>query len=298
MINLSGLNIKYDIKENIFFFPKERLNESERREFETYCSKNNIHKAKQVFIGKEGVYSLKENDLTIDLNDFADIKGNAWDPEIINKIKKTLNGKKAQEIIFERIDIFPLNFDNYIINLLAKKEKFYVLDYDNDAKLKFYENNLRYRTPKKIWYETIDINFYPSLSAEKINLGDIQYKQNNETTFIKNLNNEKKEVLDLEDIIERQGKESENTILQAYYDILAPGGKIIFMSSSSSCYRHGNVVFKYKDKLYSPFKNLDDSNLKDLFKDIFEHAGFENIKFSKDKYYKEDVLYITAYKPK
>ncbi len=109
----------------------------------------------------------------IDNSISPDIQGNAWDPNIINKIKHKLKTKKPQAIVFERVDLMPLNFNKYIIECLKSNNNFYELKYDTE----FLRNSYRWssRVEKKRAYENNE-KFYPE--SVKVELNDIQFYTN------------------------------------------------------------------------------------------------------------------------
>ena len=221
--------------------------------------------------GRENVWRLKvdPNDVTVDLESSLspDVLYNCYDPGVIKKILEKKSGK-FRAIIFERVSMLPLYWGEYLRKYLEENGSQFP---DPDLV------KLTYPDPKLVGTGGI-IPMHPL--SELINF---TYQENN--------------------------------ILRQYYDLLAPGGKFTFMSSSNVVNQYG-IVFTVPSSQENRdlFKNnkIDDSeeyfrilffedgvkdeHLQDVYRSVFERAGFINIKFHTDPSYPQTVIYLTAEK--
>ncbi len=231
------------------------------------------------YLEKEGCYTLNKNDITVDIKGEPHIKGDAFDVKTLDEIENLLQDEKqdyVKAIVFERVSEFPLNEN--ILNKIKTELMYNLNPYKNNKELKEY--NYYGQSGNRAYLKHLynrNKNFYPKLKKSKVNFNNLKLLKS-ETD---------KEISD------------KKVILKRYFKILAPGGLFIFMSASSFINRHGGIVFQDdEENLFSPFKNLDDIHLQKLFRSILKDIGFERISFFKDPYFKEDVLYIKAFKPK
>ncbi|MCP3660285.1 MAG: hypothetical protein GY830_08265 [Bacteroidetes bacterium] len=260
-------------------------------DFEYFSSKGFVFRQIariQPYLEKEGCITLKKNDITLDLEGAPHIKANAYKFETINEIKDKLADEKKESvkaIVFERAGNFPFNIKH--IKLLNKNtDRFYNLNpYKKDKKLEKlnYYGMSGNRANLKVLYAQ-NKKFYPKV---------LRVEDSPEYLF-----NPMRDPIKFADLT-FASKVYESNILKSYFNLLAPGGVFIYMSSSYHFNRHGGLVFKDEnDNLFSPFENLDDERMKSFFKNILEEIGFINISFEKDPWFEEDVLFIKAFKPK
>lgn len=262
----------------------------------------------------EGCITLRDQDLTMDFFNQGtnpDIYGDAWDIDTVKKIKDIYTGKFSA-IIFERVSIMPLYWSAYLRALCARSDNtFYQLPYPNSAvthraygtatENRFILKQI-YDRGRGFFHEVKEVklptlNHYGSIS----NLFDTDYPAPELVDLVKSdkaLFQVKSERFpQLETVLKLELKPSEkNEVLKAYYDLLEPGGVMIFSSNAGVINRHGGLIVEFEERKYTPFKNLDDLRMQEIYRSIFEREGFKDIKFYKDPYYREQAIVLVAIK--
>ena len=310
---------KVTIAGTTVFIPKSRgtcyvegdgFTEEVSQRIAAYCQKKGITlRGTSCTYFESGQVALRTHDVTVDLEDGGDkssdaphVQKNAWDPATVQQIKK--HGQKFGAIVFERVSTLPLYWDAYLQKLASHKDqhcyKFpdpvryrYPMGGNRDLLKAHYDQGYHFYVPM---IKTTLPEAFPNAStaAPPTAYPDPTLV----TTVLPSVLNPGK-IPTLKDRLDAQAPSNTETtnILKAYYDLLAPGGLFVFMSASSGVNRHGGCVFEYKGKRYSPFQDLDDPNMQAVYQSLLARAGFTEIKFKKDLYYTEDVLFIVAKKP-
>jgi hypothetical protein len=248
--------------------------------------------------------------ITLDIEKGADIQGDAWDPGTISKIKAHDKCQGQVSVItFQRIGVLPLYWGKYLQAFCAQPSNaFYKLP-DNQASLvqSSYRGMAMQGQGRLLEIYSQGLGFYHDL--EKVPLSTLQLPITNQANLAINpqlvtltttqegfFQNENPQIPQLEQLV-NSVTPVENTVLKDYYELLAPGGLLIFMSSSSGVNRFGGIIVEYQGKKYTPFQDLDDPHMQAVYRSIFERAGFVDIKFYKDPCFMEDVIVLVAKKP-
>lgn len=260
-----------------------------------------------------GCITLRDQDITMDFNQSPkpDVCGDVWDIDTVKKIKDIYTGKFSA-IIFERVSIMPLYWSAYLRELCARSDNtFYQLPYpdsavthraysgatDNRFILKdiyeqgrgFFHEVKEVKLPTLNHHESISNSFDTDYPAPEL----VDLVKSDKALFPEGI----KELPQLEQVLKLELKPFEkNEVLEAYYDLLEPGGIIIFSSSAGVINRHGGLLVGFQERRYTPFKNLDDLHMQAIYRSIFERAGFKDVKFYKDPYYMEQVIVLVATK--
>lgn len=250
---------------------------------------------------------LRKGDFTVDIkephllrnNDKAKphVQGDAWTPATIEKIKNIQNGQFGA-IVFERVGMMPLDWGAYIKQLLsAEKPAFYQLPAPPmcghpDPFGAYYKKNYHFYHPvvEKV---TLPNQLSSPVTAISNLAALVNTVAPNSATLSEERNNGAPP--DLQEILHASDS-ADTAILKAYYDLLKPGGLFIFMSSSNAINRHGGCIFQHQEKYYSPFQDLDDPSMKAVYRSLLKRAGFKDVRFYKDPYFMEDVIFVTAKK--
>ena len=280
------------------YFEAHRVTDSIEQGIQAYCKNKGVAYTGCVRINalKSGQVALRTHDVTVDLedewlsSDVPHVQKDAWDPATVQQIKE--HGQKFGAIVFERVSTLPLYWDAYFQELTSHKDQHFYKFPDPPAKNKYsirsnrdllkahYDQGYHFYVPM---IKTTLPEAFPNAStaAPPTAYPDPTLVT---TTVLPSVPNPEK-------------IPTTTNILKAYYDLLVPGGLFVFMSESSGFNRHGGCVFEYKGKRYSPFQDLDDPNMQAVYQSLLARAGFTEIKFKKDLYYTEDVLFIVAKKP-
>ena len=311
---------KVTIASTTVFIPKSRgtcyvegdgFTDSIEQGIQAYCKNKGVAYTGWVRINalESGQVALRTHDVTVDLEDGGDkssdaphVQKDAWDPATVQQIKK--HGQKFGAIVFERVSTLPLYWDAYLQKLASHKDqhcyKFpdpvryrYPMGGNRDLLKAHYDQGYHFYVP------VIKTTLPEALPNASTAAPPTAYPDPTlVTTVLPSVLNPGK-IPTLKDRLDAQAPSNTETtnILKAYYDLLAPGGLFVFMSASSGVNRHGGCMFEYKGERYSPFQDLDDPNMQAVYQSLLARAGFTEIKFKKDLYYTEDVLFIVAKKP-
>ncbi|MCP4484800.1 MAG: hypothetical protein GY823_09610 [Flavobacteriaceae bacterium] len=256
-----------------------------------------------------GIYEVLDDDITIDtdINKHPDIIGKFEDIKTYNQLLQELQNKKVKAIIIERVDI-PIYYERYLFTCLKNNDynNFYdITNYEFDEKYISYNRLSKKckmtRIPLKASYKMGNSFYLKDIKTEKIDI-NLDFLKTDlikpipSLCYVFNKSNSLCDIDNLEDILYQHNiTKKENNCLTRYYNILAKGGKLIYKSTSSGINRHG-FCFRYKNKNFGLFENLDDDRLKEIYSHIFQKAGFSKIDFFKDEYYYEDSICLIAYK--
>jgi hypothetical protein len=262
-----------------------------------------------------GCIILRPQDITLDIEPGGDIQGDAWDPGTISAIKSHDKYQgKFSAIIFERISTLPLYWGKYVQALFGQPSND-VYCFPGDGTIDSVVDQDTYRTNSLSEGRSYRHEFYSKglshfYDLEKISISALQLPSSYQTNVVVDpqlvtLTSTQEslfekggasQILPLEQVITSIAP-TENIILKEYYDLLAPGGLLIFSSTSTLVNRYGGIIVEYKEKKYTPFQDLDDPRLQAVYRSIFERAGFVNIQFYKDFCFAEDIILLVAKKP-
>ena len=311
-VTIAGTTVFIPKSRGTCYVEAHRVTDSIEQGIQAYCKNKGVACTGWVRINalESGQVALRTHDVTVDLEDGGDkssdaphVQKDAWDPATVQQIKK--HGQKFGAIVFERVSTLPLYWDAYLQKLASHKDQHCYKFPDPPAK-----DEYSIRSNRDLLKAHYDQGYHFYVPMIKTTLPEALPNASTAapptaypdptlvTTVLPSVLNPGK-IPTLKDRLDAQAPSNTETtnILKAYYDLLAPGGLFVFMSASSGVNRHGGCMFEYKGERYSPFQDLDDPNMQAVYQSLLARAGFTEIKFKKDLYYTEDVLFIVAKKP-